>query len=66
MVKRKNKIAFSEYKVFFEDIKKRIREANYKALKAVNSELIELYWDIGKQIVEKQERKGWGNLLLKL
>lgn len=57
---QKNEIIPSEYKAFFEDIKNRIREANYKALKAVNNELIQLYWDIGKQIVEKQEQKGWG------
>lgn len=55
-----NKINPSDYIVFFEDIKKRIREANYKALKEVNKELIALYWDIGKQIVDKQEQKGWG------
>lgn len=56
----KNEIILTEYQSFFEDIKKRIREANYKALKSVNSELIHLYCDIGKQIVEKQEEKGWG------
>lgn len=57
---KKAEIISSEYKAFFEDIKKRIREANYKAFKAFNNELIQLYWDIGKQIVEKQEQKGWG------
>jgi len=48
-----------EYKVFVTEIKKRIRNAQYAALKSVNKELIGLYWDIGKMIVEKQERLGW-------
>lgn len=37
------------------DIKQRIRSAQYEALKAVNKELIALYWDIGKLIVERQQ-----------
>ncbi len=42
------------------EIKERIRRAQYDALKAVNKELIALYWDIGKMIVERQEQYGWG------
>jgi len=42
------------------DIKQRIRSAQYEALKAVNKELIALYWDIGKSIVEKQKNASWG------
>ena len=49
-----------EYKSFLEDIKERVRASQYEALKAVNKELITLYWDIGKRIVEKQEKLGWG------
>lgn len=56
----KSEILPAEYKSFVDYIKQRIFEANYKAFKAVNNELIQLYWDIGKQIVEKQEQKGWG------
>ncbi|MBK5226725.1 MAG: DUF1016 family protein [Thermoleophilia bacterium] len=37
------------------DIKERIRSAQYTALRAVNRELIELYWDIGRMIVERQK-----------
>ena len=40
--------------------KNRIRSAQYAALKAVNKEQIQLNWDIGKSIVEKQELLGWG------
>jgi len=48
------------YSEFVTEIKSRIREAQYSALKAVNKELIGLYWDIGKRITEKQEEFGWG------
>ncbi len=36
------------------EVKERIRSAQYAALKAVNSELVGLYWDIGRMIVERQ------------
>ena len=32
--------------------------------KAVNKELIQLYWDIGKSIVTKQDRLGWGKSIV--
>ena len=50
----------SDYQSFLKEIKEKILEAQYKALKAVNLELINLNWDIGKSIVEKQEQLGWG------
>lgn len=42
------------------EIKERIRSAQYAALRAVNKEMISLYWDIGRLIVEKQEQERWG------
>jgi predicted nuclease of restriction endonuclease-like (RecB) superfamily len=50
---------------FVEEIKKKILSSQYEALKAVNKELIKLYWDIGKNIVEKQEQFGWGKSVVK-
>jgi predicted nuclease of restriction endonuclease-like (RecB) superfamily len=41
-------------------LKKRIASARIKAALAVNSELIHLYWDIGKSILAQQKKKGWG------
>ncbi len=38
------------YAGLLKDIKSRIREAQYAALKAVNKELIALYWDIGEKL----------------
>lgn len=42
------------------DIKGRIQSAQTRAVSAVNSELVRLYWDIGKLIDERQQREGWG------
>jgi len=48
------------YNQFFVEVKERIRTAQYEAMKAVNKEMILLYWDIGKLITEKQQALGWG------
>jgi predicted nuclease of restriction endonuclease-like (RecB) superfamily len=48
------------YGELLEDLKARVRTSQLKAAVAVNRELIRLYWDIGRLIVERQERDGWG------
>ena len=50
---------------FVKDIKTKILSSQYEALKAVNKELINLYWEIGKNIVEKQEKFSWGKSVVK-
>jgi predicted nuclease of restriction endonuclease-like (RecB) superfamily len=55
-----SKLSKSDYTQLFSAIKERIRTAQYAALKAVNKELITLYWDIGQMIVERQKGKSWG------
>lgn len=50
----------NEYRLFLKSLKERIHSAQYEALKVVNKELINLYWDIGKMIVEQQEKESWG------
>ncbi len=47
-----------DYKKFVAEVKDRIFKAQYEALKRVNQELIELYWDIGRMIVERQNEYG--------
>ena len=49
---------------FVTEIKHRIAEAQYSALKSVNTELINLYWDIGQKIVEQQEKYSWGKAVV--
>lgn len=41
-------------------LKAKIRSAQIRAVTAVNSELTILYWQIGRDIIERQERQGWG------
>jgi predicted nuclease of restriction endonuclease-like (RecB) superfamily len=48
------------YEDFLRDLKQRIRSAQVKAAFAVNRELILLYWRIGHDILERQNRAGWG------
>lgn len=53
-----------DYKGFINEIKEKIYQAQYQALKQVNKELIQLYWEIGQSIVEKQEQYGWGKSIV--
>ena len=48
------------YVELLDEIKGRIRSAQIKAALSVNRELIELYWSIGRDIVQRQRREGWG------
>lgn len=58
------KLSPKNYASFLEQLKKRVRESQLKASIAVNTELIQLYWDIGKAIVEKQEQEEWGGQVI--
>lgn len=44
----------ADYAHLLAEVKERVRSAQYAALKAVNTELVGLYWDIGRMIVERQ------------
>ncbi|WP_214041272.1 YhcG family protein [Methanoculleus sp.] len=46
------------------EVKERIRAGQYQALRAVNKELIGLYWDIGQLIVERQAGDTWGKSIV--
>ena len=48
------------YPAFLADVKARIAAARTRAVLAVNSELIRLYWEIGHEILEREDRQGWG------
>jgi predicted nuclease of restriction endonuclease-like (RecB) superfamily len=57
-------VPLKDYAVLLAEIKERIRSAQYAALKAVNKELIALYWDIGRMIVERQKGDSWGKAVV--
>jgi predicted nuclease of restriction endonuclease-like (RecB) superfamily len=48
------------YAAFVSDLKRKIIEARHRASLSVNRELILLYWTIGRDILARQEREGWG------
>ncbi len=48
------------YAELLDQLKAQIRSARLQAALAVNHELIHLYWEIGRTILERQEREGWG------
>ena len=50
----------ADYVEFLESLKTRVRQAQTKAMLSVNHEMIAMYWDIGRRIVERQEHDGWG------
>lgn len=46
------------------EIKQNVVNSRIQAVKAVNSELINLYWIIGKLILERQKEHGWGKSIV--
>lgn len=57
-------IKTDDYRNLIADLKHRIQAAQIKAAVTVNTQLIALYWDIGKQIAEKQQASGWGDAVI--
>ena len=45
---------------FIKELKQKISQAKNKTILSVNKAMIELYFEIGKNIVQKQETLGWG------
>jgi predicted nuclease of restriction endonuclease-like (RecB) superfamily len=59
-------IASPEYRQFIEQLKARVVSARISAARAVNSDLMRLYWEIGRGIVEKQQVLGWGESVVEM
>lgn len=52
---------YHEYSVWFADLKQRISFARQKASLSVNAAVIELYWEIGCDMIEKEQMAAWGS-----
>ncbi|MGO9954732.1 MAG: PDDEXK nuclease domain-containing protein [Solirubrobacteraceae bacterium] len=52
--------ATSSYRELIERLQRRIRESQARAARALNSELVMLYWSIGHDILAEQQAGGWG------
>ena len=53
-----------DYAAILGEIKQRIREERLRVVMAANSAMILLYRDIGRLILERQERAGWGSRVI--
>jgi predicted nuclease of restriction endonuclease-like (RecB) superfamily len=56
----------ADYRQFIEELKARVTGARTAAARAVNNKAILLYWDIGHEIVEKQQTHGWGDSVVEM
>jgi predicted nuclease of restriction endonuclease-like (RecB) superfamily len=52
------------YADFLYGLKNKITAARYQAARAVNQELVMLYWEIGNSIREKQDQQDWGKKVI--
>jgi len=50
----------ADYGDWLASLKSRIQGARQRALLSANAEQIQLYYDIGRDILERQSREGWG------
>lgn len=54
----------TDYRQGLAEIKRRIQSAQTRAVLAVNTELLQLYWDIGQRLVEWQTQRDWGSAVV--
>ena len=50
----------SDYAAILDDLKQRIQQERLRTVMAANAAMVLLYWDIGRTILERQDREGWG------
>jgi len=55
----------ADYGHLLSEVKERVRSAQHKALKAVNRQLVGLYWDIGRLIVQRLAGETWGREIVR-
>ena len=52
------------YPQLLEQLKTQVRQARIRASRVVNTELLTLYWDLGRAILDRQETEGWGTKVI--
>lgn len=55
-----------DYEPLVEDLKQLIHKKQYRVLKIINAETINLYWEIGEEIYKQQQDKGWGKSIVQV
>lgn len=48
------------YREFIADLKQRVRTTQFRAVRAANTEVLHLYWSVGRDILDRQKNEGWG------
>lgn len=59
-------VVTDDYKVWIDEVKKKIRNSQIKASVKINYEMLDLYWNLGNDICEKQKQAKWGDAFLKV
>ena len=54
-----------EYKHWLKNLKQKVLQSQLKAVVKVNSALLEFYWELGEEIVQRQAQARWGDGFLK-
>ena len=54
----------SDYAAILDDLKQRIQQERLRTVMAANAAMVLLYWDIGRTILERQDREGWGTRVI--
>lgn len=54
------------YEPFVNELKELIQKKQYRVLQTINSETINLYWEIGEEIYKQQEENGWGKSIVQV
>ncbi|MFK3872123.1 DUF1016 N-terminal domain-containing protein [Pseudoalteromonas rhizosphaerae] len=54
----------AEYKQWLTELKHKVASSQQKAVVKVNTELLTLYWQLGEEIVARQQQAAWGDKLL--
>ena len=53
-----------DYGDWLQALKSRIQQAQQRAALAVNRELLLLYWQLGREILQRQDAQGWGSKVI--
>ncbi len=61
---KKQPEAIVDYTDLLDAIKQRVERSRIRAAMAANAELVALYWDIGRMILARQKREGWGSKVI--
>ncbi len=56
----------ADYRRFIEELKARVVSARSSAARSVNTDMILLYWDVGRGIAQKQKTLGWGDSVVEM